>query len=121
MPVGRARAAEAGKLEENGAWRREVIAGGYAGVKLRSKPISTKHRGFYKWQYYIIVETRGHSQSSNLRRITVVSQICINIGVPVIVIIVWIALIDPVTLIFDLSIPKLVLGLKGQISMSQSQ
>jgi len=35
----------AGKLEENGARIREVIAGAYAEMKLRGKSIPTKHRG----------------------------------------------------------------------------
>jgi len=48
--------------------------------------------------------TRGHSYSSNPRRNAVVSQICINIGV--ILISMKNALIDHVTLTFDLSTQK---------------
>jgi len=48
--------------------------------------------------------TRKYSWSSNPRRIAVVSQMCINIGV--IVISKKNALIDPATLTFDLSAIK---------------
>jgi len=54
--------------------------------------------------YYIDV-ARGHSWSSNPRPIADVSQICINIGV-IVSIVKMHLLIDPVTVIFDLSTPK---------------
>ena len=40
-----AAAAAVGKLEKNGARRREVIAGVYTELEVRGKPVPTKHRG----------------------------------------------------------------------------